>query len=265
MRQPAGSERDALEQIARAGRERADRVARAKILLAIADGARFTEAARIAGRRSGDAVARLVARWNAEGLASLEARYHGGRRGATGGVAARAVAEASEPAPTAIAAVTLPPASSVIPDAGGGGGDFITETLTNGHPSRGRLFVRGADIRRMLELALEIDGVLAVALVDLASGMILGAVERAGGSGLDLDVAAAGNTEVVRAKLATIRDLGMNGGIEDILITLSTQYHLIRPLGSDPGVFLYTVINREESRLALAQRGLSQIEAGSVV
>ena len=73
-----GAERSALAQIARAGSERADRVARAKALLAVADGQCFTDAARTAGRRSGDAVARLVGRFNTEGLAALAPRHGGG-------------------------------------------------------------------------------------------------------------------------------------------------------------------------------------------
>jgi transposase len=78
LRPLAAAERGALEQVARAGSERADRVARARALLAVADGRRFTDAARAAGRRSGDAVARLVARFNAAGLAALEPRHGGG-------------------------------------------------------------------------------------------------------------------------------------------------------------------------------------------
>ena len=70
-------ERSTVEAVARAGAERADRVARAKALLAVADGARFTEAARAAGRRSGDGVAKLVARFNADGLAALPTRPGG--------------------------------------------------------------------------------------------------------------------------------------------------------------------------------------------
>src|SRR5712691_12335486 len=67
-----------LERIARSGRERADRVARAKALLAVAGGASYTAAATTAGRRSGDAVAQLVARFNTKGLAALEVRHGGG-------------------------------------------------------------------------------------------------------------------------------------------------------------------------------------------
>ena len=72
------AERRALERVARAGSEQADRVARAKALLAVADGQRFTDAARGVGRRSGDAVAHLVSRFNTEGLAALDPRHGGG-------------------------------------------------------------------------------------------------------------------------------------------------------------------------------------------
>ncbi len=70
-------ERATLEQVARAGADRADRVARAKELLAVANGATLADAARTAGRRSGDAVAALVARFNVAGVAALTARPGG--------------------------------------------------------------------------------------------------------------------------------------------------------------------------------------------
>jgi transposase len=78
LRSPTAEERSELERIARAGSDRADRAGRAKALLAVADGARFTDAARAAGRRSGDAVARLVARFNREGVAAVDPRHGGG-------------------------------------------------------------------------------------------------------------------------------------------------------------------------------------------
>ena len=78
LRPLAAGERSSLEQLARASSERADRVARAKALLAVADGAPFTAAARAAGRRSGVAVKHLVARFNVEGLAAVDPRHGGG-------------------------------------------------------------------------------------------------------------------------------------------------------------------------------------------
>jgi len=78
LRALTAEERTTLERITRAGSERADRVARAKALRAVAAGASFTAAATAAGRRSGDGVAQLVARFNQDGLGALDARHGGG-------------------------------------------------------------------------------------------------------------------------------------------------------------------------------------------
>jgi len=71
-------ERTTLQQVARSRSERADRVARAKALLAASDGAAYTAAAVAAGRRSGDGVAHLVSRFNQVGLAALDGGHGGG-------------------------------------------------------------------------------------------------------------------------------------------------------------------------------------------
>ena len=84
LRSLTGTERAELERVARSASDRADRVARAKQLLAVADGARFTDAARQTGRRSGDAVALLVQRFNALGLAASTRGMGAGRRCSTG-------------------------------------------------------------------------------------------------------------------------------------------------------------------------------------
>jgi hypothetical protein len=78
LRPLTADERAELERVRRSGSDRADRVAHAKALLAIADGALFSNAARCAGRRSPRAVASLVARFNACGLAALDRRHGGG-------------------------------------------------------------------------------------------------------------------------------------------------------------------------------------------
>jgi transposase len=77
-------ERASLERVSRAGSERADHVARAKALLAVAGGASYTTAATAAGRRSGDGVAHLVVRFNRHGLAALDAQHGGGPAGRYG-------------------------------------------------------------------------------------------------------------------------------------------------------------------------------------
>lgn len=117
-------------------------------------------------------------------------------------------------------------------------------------------------IEKALGEVMSINGALGVALVDMTSGMVLG---KLGSSGLDLDIAAAGNSELVKAKLNVMKSLGIRGEIEDILTTLQTQYHLIRPLGSDSTLFLYVVLNKTTANLALARRQLSKAEMGLIV
>ncbi|MFV2083653.1 hypothetical protein [Micromonospora sp. LOL_021] len=118
-----------------------------------------------------------------------------------------------------------------------------------------------ASLDTALKDAMGIEGALGAALVDYSSGMTLG---TAGGSAeMDLAVAAAGNTDVVRAKMRTLEMLKIADGIEDILITLDTQYHLIRPVSSrsGQGLFFYLALSRSRSNLALARHQLRQIEA----
>lgn len=103
---------------------------------------------------------------------------------------------------------------------------------------------------------LAFDGAMAAAIVDYASGMTL----AADGTGVDLDAAAAGNTEVVRAKMKTMKTLGIQGGIEDILITLDKQYHIIRPCEKIAGVFIYFVLDKARSNLAMARRKVMDID-----
>jgi transposase len=80
LRTVSDDERAVLGHLSRSAREQAAVVARAKAVLAVADGASSTAAAQVAGRRSGDAVARLVARFNTEGLDALIPRHGGGRQ-----------------------------------------------------------------------------------------------------------------------------------------------------------------------------------------
>ena len=78
LRSLSPKEREVLERISRTQSDPASHVARAKLLLLVADGASYTEAAHAIGRLSGDAVSKLVARFNQEGLAAVEPRHGGG-------------------------------------------------------------------------------------------------------------------------------------------------------------------------------------------
>ena len=110
------------------------------------------------------------------------------------------------------------------------------------------------------EMMAGIEGALGAAVVDYTSGMALGTL--GGSKELDLTVAAAGNTDVIRAKVRTIEQLGLKGLIEDILITLDRQYHVIRLVKgrSGNGLFLYLVLDKSNSNLAMARHQLKRVE-----
>ena len=113
-----------------------------------------------------------------------------------------------------------------------------------------------ANIKQTLDELMTLDGAMCAAVVDSASGMMLGSA----GSGVDLEVAAAGNTEVIRSKMKTMRSLGLNDVIEDILITLGKQYHILRPSARKDGVFIYFVLDKQRANLAMARRKVLEAE-----
>lgn len=116
-----------------------------------------------------------------------------------------------------------------------------------------------ADAKKTLDELMKVDGAIGAVIADWESGMALG---WQGGQGrLDMELAAAGNCQVVKAKMQTMKSLGINGGIQDILITLEDQMHLIRPSRSMPSLFIYLAIDKVKGNLALARLKLQNAEA----
>ena len=114
-----------------------------------------------------------------------------------------------------------------------------------------------ANVKESLGKLMGIDGAMGTCIVDSNSGMMLGS---AGGGTMNLEVAAAGNTEVVRAKRKTMKSLSLNDTIEDILITLGKQYHVIRPAASSDALFIYVVLDKNKSNLAMARHQVALVE-----
>ncbi len=113
------------------------------------------------------------------------------------------------------------------------------------------------NVQEALHEAMDIDGALGVALIDYASGLSLG---TAGGSAhLNVELAAAGAADFIRAEGRVMAAAGVKDAIEDVMITLGKQYHLIRVLGADVHAFLYIVLDRERSNLGMARHRLAAI------
>ena len=115
-----------------------------------------------------------------------------------------------------------------------------------------------SNIKEALAKIMQMDGAIGTCIVDSNSGMMLGA--EGSSNTINLEVAAAGNTEVVRAKRRTMKNLNLKDGIEDILITLHTQYHIIRPLASNDALFIYLVLDKNRGNLAMSRHQLASID-----
>jgi hypothetical protein len=113
-----------------------------------------------------------------------------------------------------------------------------------------------ATIEDTLESIMTVDGAIAAALIDSKSGIVL----CWHGNGFDMDTAGAGSTALIRAKLKTVKALKLNDMIEDILITMGRQYHIIRPVAREPDLFLYLVLDKARSNLAIARRFTANVE-----
>lgn len=114
-------------------------------------------------------------------------------------------------------------------------------------------------LNEMIEaIAGDINGFIGASIVDIESGMPLTSVSRR--PDFDLDVASAYNSEMVKAKIKTIRALGLNSRLDDMLLTLDDQLHLIKLLS--PHVFLYLAAERQGTNLALLRAAVNRHTAG---
>jgi hypothetical protein len=114
------------------------------------------------------------------------------------------------------------------------------------------------DIHNSLAYVMHLPGVIGACIVDISTGQTLA---RVGDGTLNIEIAAAGNTDVVRAKIRTMDELNLQDEIQDILITLGTQYHIIRPLTGkgSAGLFMYVALDKEKSNLALSRHKVNEI------
>ena len=100
----------------------------------------------------------------------------------------------------------------------------------------------------------DVTGFIAASLVDLESGMTLAAKSLRGD--FDLTVASAYNSELVKQKLKIMKALGLHGTIEDMLIMLTDQIHLVRLI--NPTTFLYLSVDKKQSNLAIVRNAVGK-------
>jgi hypothetical protein len=131
-----------------------------------------------------------------------------------------------------------------------------TPDLTDVASDKSAIFAK-VSLTETLQTLMSIDGALAACLVDSTTGRVLG---KSTGSKINLDIAAAGITEVLRAKLKTMKALGMANKIEDILMTCEAQIQILRPVQVKPTVFLYVVFDKAISNLAQSRLKTAEAE-----
>ena len=110
------------------------------------------------------------------------------------------------------------------------------------------------------KIAAETPGYIAASLVDLESGMTLGL--KSGRPDFDLAAASAYNSEMVKQKLKIMKALNLRTTLEDMLITLGDQIHVIRMAG--PTTFIYLAVDRSMSNLAIVRNVLGKHAASFV-
>ncbi len=103
-------------------------------------------------------------------------------------------------------------------------------------------------------IASEIPGFIAASLVDLDSGMTLGA--RSARAAFDLTAASAYNSEMVKQKYKIMKALNLNTTLEDMLLTLGDQIHLIKIVS--PHSFIYLAADRASSNLAIVRNAVGK-------
>lgn len=104
------------------------------------------------------------------------------------------------------------------------------------------------------KISVDANGFIAASLVDLDSGMTLAI--KAARTDFDLTAASAYNSELVKQKLKIMRTLGLTGTIEDMLITLTDQIHLVKLVGQN--TFLYLAVDRKQSNIALVRSAVNK-------
>jgi hypothetical protein len=106
----------------------------------------------------------------------------------------------------------------------------------------------------MLAPVTTIDGFAFACLIDQATGMTLACEPEEGY--ISAAAAAAGAADIANALALMSARLATNETVDDVIVTLSDYFHLIRPVSKDPAqrILLLVILDRRRANLAMARR-----------
>lgn len=116
------------------------------------------------------------------------------------------------------------------------------------------------NLQELTDALVAVKGVLAAAVVDYESGMIMAASEGSGNN-TDLEIVMAGGTNIIRAQQRTVSMLHRDDALRDILISLKQQYHLLCPCSQRENMFIYIIIDRKTANLSICRNAMFCAEA----
>lgn len=121
---------------------------------------------------------------------------------------------------------------------------------------------RDNNVRDNLSRLERVDGFLGAALYDIDAGVCVSAVDAGAG---EVERVVAGHVELLEAKRRTISKMQLEDQLEDIVITLGRQYHLLRLCRRRPQLFFFLTLDRSRANLAMARYLLSDVERDIVL
>ncbi len=116
-----------------------------------------------------------------------------------------------------------------------------------------------AQAARALAAMSGVDGVLGCAVVDASTGLILAKYQREG-EPVPLEMAAAASAQVLRAHRQSARDMGLPDPVDEVMTSAGNRHHVMRSVSKHRGLFLFALLDKQRSNLALARYKLMEAE-----
>lgn len=116
-----------------------------------------------------------------------------------------------------------------------------------------------AHAKRQLAQMLTLEGILGCAVVDASNGLIL-ARETPLEESMDLDLAAAACTQALKAHKTAAAHMGMPDALEEVMTSTASRHQVMRQLSHHPDLFLFALLDRQHTNLALARYKLMEVE-----